>query len=64
VKVRNIKALAPFKGYVVRGINFEKIGAQIKLDFDKCGRRSKTGFFAGAKPDKLQRKMAENRRPS
>jgi hypothetical protein len=35
VKVRNIKALAPFKGYVVRGINFEKIGAQIKLDFDK-----------------------------
>lgn len=35
MKVRNIKALAPFKGYVVRGINFEKIGAQIKLDFDK-----------------------------
>jgi hypothetical protein len=26
---------APFKGYIVRGINFEKIGAQIKLDFDK-----------------------------
>jgi hypothetical protein len=27
--------LAPFKGYVVRGISFEKIGPQIKLDFDK-----------------------------
>lgn len=35
MKVRNIKALAPFKGYVVTGIKFEEIGAQINLDFDK-----------------------------
>jgi len=35
VKIRNIKALVPFKGYVVTGINFEEIGAQINLDFDK-----------------------------
>ncbi len=35
MKVGNIKALALFKGYVVREINFEKIRAQIKLDFDK-----------------------------
>ena len=35
MKIRNIKALAPFKGYVVTGINFEEIGAQINLDFDK-----------------------------
>jgi transposase len=40
VKVRNIKALAPFKGYVVTGVTFEKVGAQINLDFDKrCGPR-------------------------
>lgn len=25
----------PFKGYVVTGISFEEVGAQIKLDFDK-----------------------------
>lgn len=35
MKVRNIKALAPFKGYVVTEIRFEEIGAQINLDFDK-----------------------------
>jgi hypothetical protein len=35
VKVRNIKAVAPFKGYVVTGITFEEIGAQINLDFDR-----------------------------
>jgi hypothetical protein len=35
VKIRNIKALVPFKGYVVEGIRFEEIGAQINLDFDK-----------------------------
>ncbi|MGD9420254.1 MAG: ISL3 family transposase [Verrucomicrobiota bacterium JB025] len=35
MNVRNIKALAPFKGYVVTGIRFEEIGAQINLDFDK-----------------------------
>jgi transposase len=35
VKIRNIKALAPFRGYVVSAVSFEKIGAQIKLDFDK-----------------------------
>jgi hypothetical protein len=35
VKIRNIKALVPFKGYVVTGINFEEIGAQINLDIDK-----------------------------
>lgn len=40
MKVRNIKALAPFKGYVVTGVTFEKVGAQINLDFDKrCGPR-------------------------
>jgi transposase len=40
VKVRNIKVLAPFKGYVVTGVTFEEIGAQINLDFDKrCGPR-------------------------
>jgi len=32
--------LAPFKGYVVTGVTFEEIGAQINLDFDKrCGPR-------------------------
>lgn len=35
MKVRNIKALAPFKGYVVAGISFVEIGAQINLEFDK-----------------------------
>jgi len=35
VKIRNIKAVAPYKGYVVTGISFEEIGAQINLDFDK-----------------------------
>ncbi|MCP5531884.1 MAG: hypothetical protein H7A48_01805 [Akkermansiaceae bacterium] len=35
MKVRNIKALVPFKGYVVTEIRFEEIGAQINLDFDK-----------------------------
>jgi transposase len=35
VKIRNIKAVAPFKGYVVEGIKFEEIEAQINLDFDK-----------------------------
>jgi len=35
VKVRNIKALVPFKGYVVRSLTFEKVGAQINLEFDK-----------------------------
>ena len=40
MKVRNIKVLAPFKGYVVTGVTFEEIGAQINLDFDKrCGPR-------------------------
>jgi transposase len=34
VKVRNIKAVAPYKGYVVSGISFEEIGAQINLEFD------------------------------
>jgi hypothetical protein len=28
-----------------------------------CGRRSKTGFLAGAKRDKLEREIAENRWP-
>jgi hypothetical protein len=35
VKIRNIKALAPFKGYVVTRINLKETGAQINLDFDK-----------------------------
>jgi len=35
VKVRNIKALAPFKGYVVTALSFEEVGAQINLEFDK-----------------------------
>ena len=35
MKVRNIKALVPFKGYVVRSLTFEKVGAQINLEFDK-----------------------------
>jgi len=35
VKIRNIKAVAPFKGYVVTGISFENVGAQINIDFDK-----------------------------
>lgn len=35
MKVRNIKAVAPFKGYVVTGITFAEIGAQINLEFDK-----------------------------
>jgi transposase len=40
VKVRNIKAVAPFKGYVVTRISFEEVGAQINLEFDKrCGPR-------------------------
>lgn len=40
MKVRNIKAVAPYKGYVVSGITFEEIGAQINLEFDKrCGSR-------------------------
>jgi hypothetical protein len=34
VKIRDIKAQVPFKGYVFTGINFEEIGAQINLDFD------------------------------
>jgi transposase len=40
VKVRNIKAVAPFKGYVVTRISFEEVGAQINLEFDRrCGPR-------------------------
>ena len=40
MKVRNIKALAPFRGYVVSKVTFEEIGAQINLEFDKrCGPR-------------------------
>lgn len=40
MKVRNIKAVAPFKGYVVTRISFEEVGAQINLEFDKrCGPR-------------------------
>ena len=40
MKVRNIKALVPFKGYVVTQVSFEEIGAQINLDFDgRCGPR-------------------------
>lgn len=40
MKVRNIKALAPFKGYVVTALSFEEAGAQINLEFDKrCGPR-------------------------
>lgn len=40
MKVRNIKAVAPFKGYVVTKLIFEDIGAQINLEFDKrCGPR-------------------------
>jgi transposase len=35
VKVRNIKILAPFKGYVVTELSFEEVGAQINLEFDK-----------------------------
>lgn len=35
VKVRNIKALAPFKGYVVTTLSFEEVGAQINLEFDR-----------------------------
>jgi hypothetical protein len=35
VKTRNIKALVPFKSYVVTGINFEEIVPQINLDFDR-----------------------------
>jgi hypothetical protein len=33
VKIGNIKALVFFKRYIVTGINFEEIGAQINLDF-------------------------------
>lgn len=40
MKVRNIKALAPFRGYIVSKVTFEEIGAQINLEFDKrCGPR-------------------------
>ena len=35
MKVRNIKAVAPFKGYVVTKISFEEVGAQINLEFDR-----------------------------
>lgn len=35
MKIRNIKAVAPFKGYVVSALSFEEVGAQINLDFDK-----------------------------
>lgn len=35
VKVRNIKAVAPFKGYSVAKISFEEVGAQINLEFDR-----------------------------
>jgi ferredoxin len=35
VNIRNIKVAAPFKGYVVAGIKFDEIGAQINLEFDK-----------------------------
>ena len=35
MKVRNIKAVVPFKGYVVTGITFVEVGAQINLDFDR-----------------------------
>lgn len=35
MKIRNIKALAPFKGYVVSKLLFEEVGAQINLEFDK-----------------------------
>lgn len=35
MKIQNIKALAPFKGYVVDALILQEIGAQIKLDFDK-----------------------------
>ena len=35
MKIKNIKALAPFKGYVITKVIFAEIGAQINLDFDK-----------------------------
>ena len=35
MKIRNIKALAPFKGYVVSELSFEEVGCEIKLNFDK-----------------------------
>lgn len=35
MKIRGIKALAPFKGYVVSEISFQEIGCEIKLNFDK-----------------------------
>lgn len=35
MKVRNHKALAPFKGYVVKELNLAPIGAEIKLEFDR-----------------------------
>jgi transposase len=35
VKTKNIKALAPFKGYVIKEVTFAEIGGQINLEFDK-----------------------------
>ena len=40
MKIRKLKALAPFKGYVVTELSFEEVSCQIKLNFDKrCGPR-------------------------
>lgn len=35
MKTKNIKALAPFKGYVISEVIFAEIGGQINLEFDK-----------------------------
>lgn len=35
MKIKNIKALIPFKGYVVSGVIFAEVGGQINLEFDK-----------------------------
>jgi len=51
---------AGFSGGVV---NSSLIIPNVNLSALECGRRSKTGFVAGAKPDRLQREMAENPRP-
>jgi transposase len=52
VKVRNIKVIAPYKGYVVSGVTFEEIGAQINLEFDKR---------SGPRCPKCQEKLPRNK---
>ena len=53
----------PRQNGLMRTLYFDALGLFVNADFRDCRRRFKTRFFAGAKLDRFQREMAENRRP-